>query len=236
MYKVGDLVGPHKIKLLERLYKDKNKKWVCRFECPECGNDFITVLGNVGNGDTTSCGCIRKKAIQQLGKRSRSNLVGQHFGYLTVISDTGKTNNAGYAIFKCQCDCDNIIEVPSLLLKSGNKTSCGLCGHKSKGEMLIAQYLDLMDIKYIREYKIDNCKDKRALPFDFYLPDYNLCIEYNGIQHYQECGWGKDKLSYTQEHDKIKKEYCLNNNIQLLIISYLEQDNIEEILCQTLSL
>ena len=70
--------------------------------------------------------------------------------------------------------------------------------------------------------------DTQALAkFDFYLPEYNLCIEYDGIQHFKVIGWNtQEKLNKTQEHDKIKDLYCKNNNIQLLRISY--QDNYKE--------
>ena len=103
----------------------------------------------------------------------------------------------------------------------------------SKGEVATMIYLENNNIEYIRQYKFKDCKDKRALPFDFYLPQYNLCIEYDGKGHFQKVDYyGKladDKLQenyeYVKKHDKIKTEYCKNHNIKLLRISYKE--NIE---------
>ena len=102
-----------------------------------------------------------------------------------------------------------------------------------KHETTISDWLDSFNILYIRQYTFDNCKDKRALPFDFYLPDLNICIEYDGRQHYEPVDfagkgdeWAKEQLKITQYHDAIKNEYCKNNNIPLLRISYLQ--NIEE--------
>jgi len=77
--------------------------------------------------------------------------------------------------------------------------------------------------------------------FDFYLPDYNLCIEFNGIQHYEPIDfagrgydWSKENFKKIKINDKIKTKYCRNNNIPLLIIPYWKFDNIEEMLSQKL--
>ncbi len=102
-----------------------------------------------------------------------------------------------------------------------------------KNEIMISDWLDKNNILYIRQYRFDDCKDKRTLPFDFYLPNLNVCIEYDGRQHYESIDfagkgsdWSKEQLKITQYHDEIKNKYCKNNNIKLLRISYLQ--NIEE--------
>jgi hypothetical protein len=77
------------------------------------------------------------------------------------------------------------------------------------------------------------------LSYDFYLPNYNLLIEYQGMQHEKYCrGFHKSKKTFEKqiEHDKRKKEYALLNNINLLEIWYYDFDNIEEILSKTLNL
>ena len=60
--------------------------------------------------------------------------------------------------------------------------------------------------------------------FDFYLPDYNLCIEYDGEQHFKPLKHfgGEKDLTERQENDKIKTNYCLENKISLLRIRYDE--------------
>lgn len=108
---------------------------------------------------------------------------------------------------------------------------CPRC-QNSKGEDRIEYLLNLLKIKFIRNKKFKSCKNKRVLPFDFYLPDFNLCIEYDGIQHYEsiEIFGGDDKLKYQKLLDNIKNEWCINNNIDLLRISYKNYDDIENIL------
>lgn len=102
---------------------------------------------------------------------------------------------------------------------------CPIC-KESRGEREIKDFLLNNNIEFIRQYKFLNCKNKRQLPFDFYLPLYNICIEFNGRQHYEEViYWGGDKFLEKQKNrDRIKKEFCETNNIKLLII-----DDIKEI-------
>ena len=76
------------------------------------------------------------------------------------------------------------------------------------------------------------------LRFDFYLPNYNLLIECQGIQHekWQRTWMSKKEFKIILEHDKRKEEYCKRNNIELLEIWYYDIDNIEEILTHRLNL
>ena len=62
------------------------------------------------------------------------------------------------------------------------------------------------------------------LKFDFYLPDYNCCIEYDGKQHFEPIDYfgGKNGFIKTQERDDIKNQYCKNNDIKLIRIPYTD--------------
>ena len=104
---------------------------------------------------------------------------------------------------------------------------CPICS-QSKGEKKISNILDFYNIQYNREVIFKNCKNKRSLPFDFYLSKYNTCIEYQGRQHYLDIDFfgGYKKLKYVQNNDFIKEKFCVDNNIKLLIIKY--DENIKE--------
>lgn len=106
---------------------------------------------------------------------------------------------------------------------------CEICG-ESKGENLIRLYLKKMKISFQSQYKFSDCKHKKVLPFDFFIPQFNTCIEYNGKQHYEPIEWfgGIDGFHTQQIRDEIKKNYCKNNNLNLLILKY--DDDINEIL------
>lgn len=103
---------------------------------------------------------------------------------------------------------------------------CPNC-RESKGENYINELLNKNNIKYKRQMKFDGCKNKRLLPFDFYLTEYNICIEFDGIQHFEPI-YGVDVLNSLKNNDNIKNKYCLNNNIVLLRIKYNE-DIIEKL-------
>jgi tetratricopeptide (TPR) repeat protein len=81
-----------------------------------------------------------------------------------------------------------------------------------------------MGKNYLAQKKYKGCRNKNVLPFDFYIEQYNLCIEYDGIQHFKSVKyWGGDKkLFLTQIKDNIRNEYCKNNNINLFRIKYSE--------------
>ena len=100
----------------------------------------------------------------------------------------------------------------------------------SKGEESIEKYLIENNIIYKTQKTFKKCKYKYVLRFDFYLPYYNICIEYDGKQHYTSVKyWGGENGLKTQIiKDDIKTEYCKNNNINLLRIKYNE--NILDIL------
>jgi len=75
------------------------------------------------------------------------------------------------------------------------------------------------------------------LRFDFYIPSLNLCIEFQGEQHYgKQTGFFKSSYKTTQKHDKLKRQYCQDHNIKLLEISYKDYDKIEEILLENLNI
>lgn len=100
---------------------------------------------------------------------------------------------------------------------------------ESKGERSISKWLYNNNFTYKEQFKFKKCKNERPLPFDFYLPDYNICIEYDGEFHFKETTLGND-LKQQKKHDKIKNEFCKENNIKLIRIPYWEFDNIETIL------
>jgi very-short-patch-repair endonuclease len=102
---------------------------------------------------------------------------------------------------------------------------CPIC-NSSKGEIKIKKWLDDNNIKYIQQYRFNDCRNILPLSFDFYLPDYNICIEYDGIQHFKPISifGGDDSLIKTSIRDEVKNIYCGNNNIRLYRIKY--DDNV----------
>lgn len=103
---------------------------------------------------------------------------------------------------------------------------CPKCKKIYRGEDKISKYLDFHNIEYIRQYdKFEGLITSKGnqQKCDFYIPSKNLIIEYNGEQHYHNSyitNFNENKLKEQKEKDKFKRKYCLEHNINLLIIPY----------------
>lgn len=109
---------------------------------------------------------------------------------------------------------------------------CPLCYNKSHGEIYIANLLDDLRISFVRQMRFKECVNKRRLPFDFFLPDLNICIEYDGIMHF-EPKFGNNSLSKTKYNDSLKNNFCFTAGIKLIRIPYTIK-NIQDFLKRSL--
>jgi len=221
MGKLIDLTGQRfgKLTVIARDGSDKNNKatWLCRCDC---GKETVVRGSDLRQEKIRSCGCIKTNLLSK-------NLTGQKFGKLTALKQAGK-NKYRSNMWLCSCECGGKIIVSTNHLTTGNTQSCGCL--VSKGEEIIGNYLSSKNINYIRQYYFSDLVGKKSVPLRFdiaILKNEKLVglIEYQGIQHYEniynltEADW-----KYTLERDKLKKEYCKNNNIPLEEIRY--SDNI----------
>lgn len=108
---------------------------------------------------------------------------------------------------------------------------CEDCYKKeSVGERKIRVFLERNNIVYNQEYWFPDCRDINPLPFDFYIPETNTLIEFDGKQHFDETHFFNISFEKIQKHDNIKNEYCKINNIHLIRIPYWDLNKIDEIL------
>jgi hypothetical protein len=97
----------------------------------------------------------------------------------------------------------------------------------SKGQKKVEQFLNEYSIFFKRQKTFDDCinpKTNTKLRFDFYIPEINICIEYDGQQHFKPNNlWGGEcEFIKLQERDMVKNLYCKTNNIKLIRISFKE--------------
>lgn len=240
MAKINDLTGQkfNKLTVLYRIFpntKSGNAKWHCKCDC---GNECDVVGTNLRTGHTKSCGCNIKIHMSQVGTKQGylniENLNGQTFGKLTVIDRVYDLDTHKYKCL-CECECGGKVYVSADKLKSGHTKSCGCL--ISYGEQSINNYLKEQQYNYKTQVSFDNLRNphtNRKLRFDFgiYDNDTLLClIEYNGKQHYDPSS-----SFYTEEglyRDNLKKIYCDDNNIPLIIIT--KEDNLLETLNSSIS-
>lgn len=119
-----------------------------------------------------------------------------------------------------------------------NGQGCRFCESNSKGEEYVKMWLDELNIKYIRQHSFDTCRYINRLSFDFYLPDYNICIEFDGEQHYKpvEIFGGIEGFKSTKIRDQIKNKWCIENNTDLIRIKYNQVNKIKYILKEKLQI
>lgn len=96
----------------------------------------------------------------------------------------------------------------------------------SKGELRIAEFLGKECIFFKREHYMKGLYGKYGhfLYFDFYIPEYKLAIEFDGVQHF------KNVKGNQKENDFRKVAFCKKNNINLLRIKYTDIAKVEELI------
>ena len=89
------------------------------------------------------------------------------------------------------------------------------------------RWLEVNGVSFVRQKKFPDCVYKNPLPFDFYLTQLNVLIEYDGEQHFAPVkfsNWSskvqKEKFELTQMKDRIKTDYAKTKGIPLLRIPY----------------
>lgn len=129
---------------------------------------------------------------------------------------------------KVECLRDGWIWEPVATNLIHGERGCPKC-KQSHGESQIEKYLKKYNINFIPQYTFEDCRNIKPLPFDFYLSDLNVCIEYDGIQHFKpvDAFGGQVAFERTIKHDSIKTNYCLSNNIVLIRIKYNQDIEIE---------
>lgn len=187
----------HKCKIDNAEWKAKPNNILHNHGCPECG----------------------KKKRSEAQVKSHNEYVQELYHVNPNIEIAEKyINSATKTLHRCKIDGTVWKALPRDVLRGHGCPTC----NESSGEREISLYLLRNEILFEPQYKFTNCKNKKMLPFDFYLPEYNTCIEYDGIQHFEpvEIFGGEKYLLKQRENDNIKNEFCKNNNITLLRIKY----------------
>ena len=207
-------------------YVNNNTKILVRHN--ECGHEWKAVPHNLFS--ILACPkcskCERKNT--EIFKKEVYDLVQDEYKVL------GEYINSHTKILIRHNDCEMEYEVsPANFLRG---TRCPKCIF-SRGEKAINDYLTENNIRFETEKTFDDLIFKRNLRFDFYLPDYNLIIEYDGRQHYKPSSFGsKNKLKIAgnfkscKKRDRMKDRYCKENGIELLRIPYHQYNEIGSIL------
>jgi len=192
-----------------------NNKTKIKIICPIHGVFEQTPNNHLQGNGCLKCGGTEKMSTQDFINKAKL-VHGDKYDY-SLVNYVNYKNKV-----KIICSLHGVFN-QSFIKHCNRKNGCPIC-KESKGEKQIRVFLENNKINFTPQYRFNNCINKYPLPFDFYLPDYNMCIEFNGEQHYKSFKFfgGSEKFKQQLINDNIKLKFCENNKIQLLIIKYDE--------------
>jgi predicted RNA-binding Zn-ribbon protein involved in translation (DUF1610 family) len=219
---------------LENLCAVNHKKENIEFKCKKCGNFFISSIHKLNKFPNSNpcpfCGNFHAKLVNKELFIYKANKI-HNFKY--SYPEQKFLRNTSKLRITCPKH-GEFTQTGSAHIQGQGCYSCGVTS--SKGEEKIENFLIEKSINYKKQQTYKDLKYKRPLKFDFYLPDKNIIIEFQGKQHFKPVPfWGGLKsFKLSQKRDKLKKEYCKEKNIKLLEILYNQIDDIDLILKKAL--
>lgn len=222
-------------------YKGGHTKIRCR--CKIHNREWSTTPGELYHG--YGCPECYTERIRKALSWSKDEFIERLEKVNPDIEVLGEYINSQTGI-ECRCKkCGYVwYPTPNNLLY-GKVTGCPKCQSYSKGEDRIQEYLELNHIQYRihKTYPDLLGVGGKRLSFDFYLPEHNLLVEYQGQQHEAPTTFGnmtieesKKQFEIQQEHDKRKRNYAQEHEIELLEIWYYDYNNINKILDEKLNI
>jgi len=216
-------------------YSIHSRKMVL-WKCSKCGYKWKATIDSRTSMNSGCPACDGKIVTD----RNRLSIIFPEISILWHPTKNGEltSNDVSYGLsrkvwWKCSiCGWEWMARIYD---RTTNKSGCPLCA-SSKGEDSLKIYFNKNKIEYSFQHRFLNCRNKLPLPFDFYLLNQNICIEYHGKQHYEpvEFFGGEETFKELKKRDKIKTKYCKDNHIKLIRIPYWDFDNIEKILSKEL--
>ena len=210
-------------------------------ECKECHSSFGVKDDKAGNKRmfcSPSCSTTfmnkSRKASPKINKQKHidfvEKVIDKYDGEIEVLSMyTGwdkpiklRCNECGKIWWKAQA-------------RETLRAKCS-CNGVSSGETIITDYLLDNQIYFEREKTFDDLIYQKPLRYDFFLPEHNVLIEYDGEHHFKpiETFGGEKHLKETKLRDELKNEYAKEKHIELIRVSFKNKKNIKQILSREL--
>ena len=213
-----------------------NARSKIRFKCLICGEIWSQDPNHILHQKT---GCPKCKRLE-ITKDKEDFIKSLQKVNDKVILKGEYVNSYTKTLFECVTCGNQWYARPSHILS--DLQGCPRC-KQSKGEKQVEQFLQGGNIKYIPQYNIDSTSFTQSrVKVDFFLPELNCIIEYNGKQHYCPTDFGDNDQNKTLEkfnkqiiRDQQLRSFCKNNNIKLIEIPYtVPYKDIEQYLCEML--
>jgi hypothetical protein len=200
----------------------------------KCGHEWESFLHNRTSKQANKCPYCAKRYVDQTNSLQAC--------YPEIASEWHKTKNSttpdkiicssnkrAFWLGKCGHEWECAI---STRTRKVRPTGCPVCG-KSKGELAIEYCLNKMQIVFECQKRFSDCRSKKPLPFDFFVKDSKILIEFQGLQHFEPVDFGgdyKSEFKKIKKRDKIKKDWCKKNKYKLISIPYWDIEKIDKIL------
>lgn len=208
-------------------YYKEHRSYKIELKCLKCGLEFDRYTQHFLQSPHMCPKCRPKMIKQTITLDEAQKRIDVVYGknYLTLLEYKG--NNVQVAL-RCEKCLNTFQSVPVSLWRNRVK-GCPFCEKTtSLGECRVERFLRMNNIQFRTQERFLECRDKLCLPFDFYLPQYNICIEFQGEQHYDSTSllWSEQLIA----HDNIKKDFCKKNGIVLIEIPWYDIDKIDSYL------
>lgn len=210
--------------------------------CPECGYEDNIRISNLSRFGFSCNGCYEKKYGHKRvpygywNKDTMQQYLEENYdGYKLLDIQTPNNDSCRYLKAFIKCSNENHPPYWAYWKNITSGYTCLLCyveDSMSKGERKAESIFQKYNYIYEPQKRFDDCRDKYTLPFDFYLPDYNLVVEIMGEQHEHPIDYfgGEESFQKCIQHDKIKRDYLMSHDIHVLDIWYYEFDNMENLI------
>lgn len=213
----------------------KNNTTYIEYICPIHGIQKARLNNLINGKGCPECAKDARRKMYQLSADEVEHRISECGGVLLNKEEYINQTTSNLRVLCPQCGNEFVASLRNFTQHGGQV--CDDCNTaESIGEMKIRMYLESNNIHFIQEYWFSDCRDKNPLPFDFYLPNNNVIIEFDGRQHFEETNHFTYSFDKVKEHDKIKNKYCYDNGIKLIRISYKQINKIDEILNKELFL
>lgn len=207
-----------------------NSKSKVKLKHLRCGKTIVKPFSAFYAGITCSCEKTNRDIVDFKSSGDRIQCKADFQRYIDKYTTgeyviIGKYTKSTKPILLKHVECGNLTEISPHNFKNGVR--CDKC-KSYKGELKIRDLLLKKGVFFEEQVRFSDCRLKKPLVFDFFLPIHNILIEFDGEQHIRPIErWGGEKAFQLQrKRDEIKNNYCKNNGITLVRIGYYE--NIEQ--------
>jgi hypothetical protein len=223
-------------KLISDISSIKNSDSRVFYECPKHGIHEVKIYSLITGRKCIECSIEEQHKLLRKKPDDVYNDFQKYGGVLLNKEEYIGWNYKNLIVVCKECGEKFITSYCAFTNRQGQL--CPKCASNiSRGEYRIKSFLKENSIDFYMQYRFNDCRKHIPLPFDFFLPKQNLCIEYDGEGHYIPINRNynneksaEDILNDIKDRDNIKTTYCCTNHIDLLIIPYWEFNNIENIL------